>query len=247
MSTADKFLIIAENVPKVYNAGYEKGKSEGGGLPDNMEYLNYLQTLTISDIFWEQNSSEEVEIYSPTATSILLGGIDDRNNRVVKHITVTCDTPLTSLGSLINGSSWSFWGLERLTLNVDSSQVTGFANVCKFVQNLKIIDGNPLNFQSRYKAGGNNPFYNCAKIEEFRVVPNTIFYSLNFSTNGMLSDTTLDSVAEGLADLTGTTAETLTFHADVKARIEADDAKEDTDETKHGWLSTITGKNWTIA
>ena len=30
MSTADKLLTIAENVPKVYNAGYEKGKAEGG-------------------------------------------------------------------------------------------------------------------------------------------------------------------------------------------------------------------------
>ena len=31
MSAADKLLTIAENVPKVYNAGYEKGKTEGGG------------------------------------------------------------------------------------------------------------------------------------------------------------------------------------------------------------------------
>ena len=31
MSTADKLTQIAENVQRVYDAGYEKGKSEGGG------------------------------------------------------------------------------------------------------------------------------------------------------------------------------------------------------------------------
>ena len=31
MSLAEKLAQIAENVPKVYNAGYEKGKAEGGG------------------------------------------------------------------------------------------------------------------------------------------------------------------------------------------------------------------------
>lgn len=30
MTTAEKLIKVAENVPKVYNAGYEKGKSEGG-------------------------------------------------------------------------------------------------------------------------------------------------------------------------------------------------------------------------
>ena len=31
MSISEKLTTIAENVPKVYNAGYEKGKAEGGG------------------------------------------------------------------------------------------------------------------------------------------------------------------------------------------------------------------------
>jgi hypothetical protein len=38
MSIEDKIIEIAENVPKVYNAGYEKGKAEGG--------INY-------DAFWD--------------------------------------------------------------------------------------------------------------------------------------------------------------------------------------------------
>ena len=35
MSTADKLTQIAENVQRVYDAGYEKGKSEGGGGTDS--------------------------------------------------------------------------------------------------------------------------------------------------------------------------------------------------------------------
>lgn len=240
----NKLVTVAENVPKIYKAGYEKGKSEGGGgLPDNMEYLNHLVSLKITDWSWAQGK-EEIEIYSPTATSIDLEGSTDKGD-TIKHITITCDTPLKTMAGMFATGKWAFWGLERITINADTSQATGWHKVCDFIQYLRVIDGSPLNFKSRYGTTY-TPFYICPNLEEFRVVPNSIYLPLDFGTNGKLSDATIDSVAEGLVDLTGGTAQTLSFHADVKARIEADDAKEDTDPTKRRWLSTITGKNWTI-
>ncbi len=41
MSIAENLAVIAENVPKVYNAGYEKGKAEGGGTDTFLD--EYLQ------------------------------------------------------------------------------------------------------------------------------------------------------------------------------------------------------------
>jgi hypothetical protein len=47
--------------------------------------------------------------------------------------------------------------------------------------------------------------------------------------------------------MTGQTAPVLTLHKDVKARIVADDEKDDTDPTKRYWLRDLTAKNVTLA
>ena len=53
--------------------------------------------------------------------------------------------------------------------------------------------------------------------------------------NGYLSDETIQSIIDGLADLTEQTTQTITFYATVGAKL--------TDEQK----ATITAKNWTLA
>ena len=73
--------------------------------------------------------------------------------------------------------------------------------MCSFIQNLKIIDGEPLNFKSRYGVN-KSVFYQCPSLEEFRVVPDSIKLSLDLETNEILSDDTLDSLVAGLLDLT---------------------------------------------
>lgn len=42
MTLGEQLTTIAENVPKVYNSGYEKGKSEGGGVSPFIKDLNYM-------------------------------------------------------------------------------------------------------------------------------------------------------------------------------------------------------------
>ena len=45
MSIAEKSIIIAENVPKVYQAGYEKGKADGGGGENPFYYATRLDNV----------------------------------------------------------------------------------------------------------------------------------------------------------------------------------------------------------
>lgn len=61
MSIADKLATIAENIPKVYQAGYDKGKAEGGNTEDayNEGYesgyrdgLSDIDGETYADKFW---------------------------------------------------------------------------------------------------------------------------------------------------------------------------------------------------
>ena len=67
MSTADKLLTVAQNVEKVYNAGLEKGKSQGGGLPAEFEWVRYnTQRPLFTDDSW---AKENTVIYVPNTDS----------------------------------------------------------------------------------------------------------------------------------------------------------------------------------
>lgn len=78
-------------------------------------------------------------------------------------------------------------------------------------------------------------FTNSLSLEEIRFKKETISAVMNFSQNSLLSDKSIQSIIDGLADLTGGTAQTITFHKDIEAKL--------SDEQK----AQITSKNWTLA
>lgn len=75
----------------------------------------------------------------------------------------------------------------------------------------------------------------CSALETVRFKQETIKISLSFAGSPLLTETTVQSIIDGLADLTDSTAQTLTLHADVGAKL--------TDEQK----SAASAKNWTIS
>lgn len=74
----------------------------------------------------------------------------------------------------------------------------------------------------------------CSGLETIRFTPGTIKVSLGMGQSQSLSDASIQSIIEGLADLTGGTAQTLSLHATVGAKL--------TDEQK----AAISAKNWTV-
>jgi hypothetical protein len=70
-------------------------------------------------------------------------------------------------------------------------------------------------------------------LEDIQFVENTIRFSTSFAHCNLLSDKSVQSIINGLAAV-GTT-QTLTLHADVKAKLT---------QTQ---LDTITSKNWNLA
>lgn len=78
-------------------------------------------------------------------------------------------------------------------------------------------------------------FYGCNKIKEVHFVKETIKLSISFVSSPLLSDNSVQSIIDGLADLTVLDTQTLTLHADVKAKL--------TEEQ----ITQITSKNWTLA
>lgn len=78
-------------------------------------------------------------------------------------------------------------------------------------------------------------FARCYKLSEVRFTPKSILLSISFIDSSLLSAESIQSIIDGLADLTGTTSQTLTLHADVKAKLTQEQ------------LTAITSKNWVLA
>ena len=81
----------------------------------------------------------------------------------------------------------------------------------------------------------NSAFGYAYKLKNITFKANTIKISISFVHCHSLSNASIQSIIDGLADLTGGTAQTVEFHADVKAKL--------TDEQK----TQITSKNWILA
>lgn len=78
-----------------------------------------------------------------------------------------------------------------------------------------------------------NAFDWSSNLEEIRF-SGVIGKNISFSTNGKLSNESANSIINALKDLTGATAQTITFHATVGGKL--------TDEQK----AVISAKNWTL-
>lgn len=76
-------------------------------------------------------------------------------------------------------------------------------------------------------------FYNCINLVHIKFVEKSIKASVVFAQSPLLSDESIQSIINGLA--TVDTAQTLTLHADVKAKL------------TESQIAQITSKNWTLA
>lgn len=84
-------------------------------------------------------------------------------------------------------------------------------------------------------ANFNNSFANTEVLETISFKAETIKKSLSINKTSHLTDATIQNIIDGLADLTGGTAQTLTLHATVGAKL--------TDAQK----ASASAKNWTIS
>jgi hypothetical protein len=160
-------------------------------------------------------------------------------NNTVERVTINGkqDGTLVDIGYLFAVSTGNFndfeTAIKHITLNCDFSKAKNYGRVFYELRALEIVDGLPLNFSS--STANNNVFGGCESLKELRVVPLSIKVNFSISYSPLLSPETIQSIIDGLADLTGQTAQTLTLHKEVGAKL--------TDEQK----ATITAKNWILA
>lgn len=202
----------------------------GGGGNDYLKYVTNVQFSNMN-LF----GKEDVELEFDALTGLASTFQAKTKNVTVKHLTLTVKQPITNMNATFYATPPNYdETLKRITLNADTSQATYFSTTFSQLLALEIIDGTPLDLSSA-NSNSSSQFNTCKALKEVRFVKNSVKTSLNFINSSLLSVESIQSIIDGLADLTGLETQTLTLHADVKTKL--------TEEQ----ISQITYKNWTLA
>ena len=149
--------------------------------------------------------------------------------------------------------------LKKFTLVIESSR-TGLLNMQGFVRentDIEVIDfsnlGVKINNVSYFALGASKlksiygalDFSECTSatiwlngapaLEDIEFVPETIKISIDFYWCAYLSDKSVQSIIDGLADLTGSTAQTVSFHSATMNKLTPEQT------------AAIKAKNWQLA
>lgn len=230
MNFAEPLKTIADNVPKVYQAGYDDGVAAGGGGD------NYYDTFWDS---YQQNGNRTNyafafagagwtdETFKPKYPLRIVGDAEGAFQKsAISAIPVALD--ISQCNSLYYTFTFcnNLVRLPRLDISKVQSAVYTFRE-CYSLEEIAC-----LVFSENTKVE-HNIFYNASNLKHLTVegTINTPFALYHCSA---LSNESVQSIIDHLKDLTGATAQTLTFHATVGEKLTQ--AQKD----------AISAKNWTL-
>lgn len=231
MSIAEKLTTIAENQQKVYDAGYAAGQAEGGGGGVDFAIPAVLYRCINLNLFGAKDVVFNFDNLTTLAYFMHVERADQYvENTTVEHITWNCAKQITSFNqALYYNVTKGDNTLKRLTINADTSKAS-FSNFSGYLHALEVVDGTPIDLSS----AGNvlSLFMRAENLREIRFVSGSIHGNIAFADTAVLSADSVQSIVDGLADLTGGDTKTLTLH---KSIVLTDDQK-----------ATISSKNWTL-
>lgn len=218
-----------------YAKGFEQGLEQGfeDGKNSVVDIGEYCTSIRFDNLNYFGRNEITLNLNKVTSFDNMLQA--SITNTTVEHIIINSPNKITGMHSFIGGDATTKGNvLKHLTLNVDTQNAVRWGSCFRYAQNLEIIDGMPLDFSSASTASGgfSNVIVNCYALKEVRFAPNSLKLSLSLSNSNLLSTESIQSIIDGLADLTGQTAQTLGFHANVILKL--------TDEQ---W-EQINNKNW---
>ena len=248
---AEKLTTIAENQQRVYDAGFTAGQEQGGGggyTEADIEAAIEQGKQAEYDRFW--NSYFVGLDYNPYSGeddyqyAFAGKGWNDENfkpnaplrpkqaanmfaNSMVTDISVLdIDfSQCTSFTQMLYGSRIAKIGV------VDTRKASNPGYMCNNAPNLVEVEKIILKDDGTQIIDA--MLINCKSLVEVRF-EGVIGKNMSINGSPLLSNDTVQNIIDHLKDLTGATAQTLTFHADVGAKL--------TEEQK----ATITAKNWTL-
>ena len=223
------FLARFGEVQNISDGGYERGYAKG--YAEGRDIWNYVRS--IAGAF--QNNT------FPAGTNLVLnvpnlilsvneGNLNYtfRSTTGLESITLKCTTRGVAMhahGAFSRCSDLKFLDLSGFNTTFGTS-----TDVFYSCTRLEEIRGEIENTTTNWTLW----FASCVKLREVRFKANSIKGAFTIAQSPLLSAESVQSIVDGLADMTGGTSYKLTLHADVKAKL--------TEEQ----LATIAAKNWTV-
>lgn len=222
---------------KSYSEGYEAGQTEG--IEQGYAAGQQAEYDRFWDAYQENGNRTKYErgFYGPGWTDdnfkpkyliVLTGNIynifDESKISYIDESIVDCSKATLLQYFLSNNASG-----KPVTAIMDISSCKNMVNTFIYSGNLETVELKNI----REDCAFINTFLACVGLVNFRCT-GTIGRDLNLSESRLLSDESVQNIIYALADLTGQTAQTLIFHADVGAKLTQ--AQKD----------AISGKNWTL-
>lgn len=216
MSIETKLIEVAENVPKVYNAGYEKGKAEGGinydtfwdAYQSNGEPMNYQLAFA--------NNRFTNETYNPKYPIVC------SNSNTTARSMFYNNTEITDTKVPIDVSAISTTTVLQLTF---ACYGTGIVSALETIRELRVTESTDYP----------NAFMNCIKLKNITIT-GTIGKSIGLGQSPLTKESIL-SVYNALS-ITAT-GQTCTFEKDmINAAFTTEEWKALTD-AKPNWTFTL--------
>ena len=194
-----------------------------------IDLMSYVSSATMSLDLSEVTEDIVMHLERASSISNMFSGVPFGCSKLTLYISNKCKSFFRAIR--LGGDC----ALKEIEIVGDTSNVNHYGAAFFSQFNLERIIG-VLDFSSATSSGSMNEIVGqCSKLQKITPKANTIKISISFSYCPNLTDETIQAIINGLADLTGATAQTITFHKDVKAKL--------TDNQ----ITTITNKNWTLA
>lgn len=214
-----------ESGDNFYDAFWDAYQENG----NRKDYINAFGTSSTGANIWnDSNFKPKYDIKPRDAASMFYNSKITDLVKILEEQGVVFDT-----SQVTGNTTYMFGQCSELTtvppIDFTSAKyLTGCFMNCKKLKKITL-----LNFHSDIQIK-NNPFGVCEALEEL-VITGEIGMSVSLVQSPLLNNTSVQNIIDCLADMTGQTAQTLTLHTDVKAKLT---------ETQ---IAAITGKNWTLA
>lgn len=193
MTAAEKLITVAENMPKVYDAGKSWVFSHMA-RPDGLFYK----------IAFPEGSSLRISLLATEGTLTEMF----RLTTGLESLEVTMPDRPCKVNYFVYGSSLR---VLRLPAGLQVADFTNFAARCSALE--EVIGTIDLTESS----SNDSCFNSCPQLREVRFAPGSIYKSLGIKNSEKLSAATVESILSGLA--TVDTPQTLTLHSTVKEAL----------------------------
>lgn len=212
-----------------YNEGYADGLANGGGGSQAVDLFPYMKIVQFDSAFSEITEPQVFHLEQV----ISLNQTFYNSRLFCPKITLYISDKCTNLQHTFRyGHIDTVSTIEEIEIIGDTSKITTYNQAFNYRQSIKRILG-AFDFSSCTVANSTTAMFgNCTSLQEFYPVANTIKVAISFANSPNLIPACKQAIINGLADLTGQTTQTITFHKDVVL----------SEEQK----ATITLKNWTL-